>query len=375
SQYKYVTGILKKFGFTNVKTASTPMETQKPLVKDEDGKEVDVHLYRSMIGSLMYLASSRPDIMFAVCACARYQVNPKVSHLQQEVVNFLAIDESVEAHLKRIELPKGILDFNKIKLEKAAKQNVPKKSWNKSATAIYDQKSRLYKMIKEVKAFNHSTHKALYDALAVSLSVDEGDMDMILGKSRQTKRRRDDHDKDPSPNADKDSKKRQKKPNSSKNDKDQTRTSKQSKPSSKPSKSNKPVDADEVIQDMETDTEECVEDAIHDSILTTPILSIVRITVKEYNGYGYLKEIVVKRENQKEYVFKEADFASLHLNDIEDMFLLYYQNKLHHLDGNIQTHLVVALCFFIQRTVLKHRVEDVQLGVESYQPKLNLVKP
>ncbi|GJY19145.1 putative ribonuclease H-like domain-containing protein [Tanacetum coccineum] len=81
SQDKYVTEILKKFGFTDVKTASTPMETQKLLLKDEDGKEVDVHLYRSMIGSLMYLTSLRPDIMFAVCACARYQVNPKVSHL------------------------------------------------------------------------------------------------------------------------------------------------------------------------------------------------------------------------------------------------------------------------------------------------------
>ncbi|GJU14381.1 putative ribonuclease H-like domain-containing protein [Tanacetum coccineum] len=67
--------------FTEVKTASTPIETQKPLLKDEDGEEVDVHMYRSMIGSLMYLTSSRPDIMFAVCACARYQVNPKVSHL------------------------------------------------------------------------------------------------------------------------------------------------------------------------------------------------------------------------------------------------------------------------------------------------------
>ncbi|GJV81814.1 putative ribonuclease H-like domain-containing protein [Tanacetum coccineum] len=81
SQDKYVTEILKKFGFTDVKTASIPMETQKLLLKDEDGKEVDVHLYRSMIGSLMYLTSSRPDIMFVVCACARYQVNPKVSHL------------------------------------------------------------------------------------------------------------------------------------------------------------------------------------------------------------------------------------------------------------------------------------------------------
>ncbi|GJY88410.1 ribonuclease H-like domain-containing protein [Tanacetum coccineum] len=81
SQDKYIDEILKKFGFIKVKTASTPMETQKPLLKDEDGEEVDVHIYRSMIGSLMYLTSSRPDIMFAVCACARYQVNPKVSHL------------------------------------------------------------------------------------------------------------------------------------------------------------------------------------------------------------------------------------------------------------------------------------------------------
>ncbi|GJU89945.1 putative ribonuclease H-like domain-containing protein [Tanacetum coccineum] len=81
NQDKYVTEILKKFGFTNVKTASTPMETQKPFLKYKDGEEVDVHLYRSMIGSLMYLTSSRPDIMFAMCACARYQVNPKVSHL------------------------------------------------------------------------------------------------------------------------------------------------------------------------------------------------------------------------------------------------------------------------------------------------------
>ncbi|GKD93824.1 putative ribonuclease H-like domain-containing protein, partial [Tanacetum coccineum] len=61
-QDKYVTEILNKFGFTDVKTASTPMETQKPLLKDEDGKEVDVYLYRSMISSLMYLTSSRPDI-------------------------------------------------------------------------------------------------------------------------------------------------------------------------------------------------------------------------------------------------------------------------------------------------------------------------
>ncbi|GJR22613.1 putative ribonuclease H-like domain-containing protein [Tanacetum coccineum] len=81
SQDKYVAKILKKFDFAFVKTASTLIETNKALVKDEEAEDVDEHLYRSMIGSLMYLTASRPDIMFAVCACVRFQVTPKSSHL------------------------------------------------------------------------------------------------------------------------------------------------------------------------------------------------------------------------------------------------------------------------------------------------------
>ncbi|GJR33705.1 retrovirus-related pol polyprotein from transposon TNT 1-94 [Tanacetum coccineum] len=81
SQDKYFGKILKKFGFSIIRTSITLMETNKALTKDEDGEDVDVHLYRSMIGSLMYLTSSRPDIMFSVCACSRFQVQPKVSHL------------------------------------------------------------------------------------------------------------------------------------------------------------------------------------------------------------------------------------------------------------------------------------------------------
>nr|GEW58657.1 uncharacterized mitochondrial protein AtMg00810-like [Tanacetum cinerariifolium] len=73
--------ILRKFGLSEGKSASTPIDAEKPLLKDSDGEAVDVHTYMSMIGSLMYLTSSRPDIMFAVCACARFQVTPKISHL------------------------------------------------------------------------------------------------------------------------------------------------------------------------------------------------------------------------------------------------------------------------------------------------------
>ncbi|GJX43313.1 putative ribonuclease H-like domain-containing protein, partial [Tanacetum coccineum] len=80
-QDEYVAEILKKISFATVKTASTPMEPNKALIKDEEAEEVDVHLYRSMIGSLMYLIASRPDITFVVCACARFQVTLKTSHL------------------------------------------------------------------------------------------------------------------------------------------------------------------------------------------------------------------------------------------------------------------------------------------------------
>nr|GEW56957.1 hypothetical protein [Tanacetum cinerariifolium] len=71
TQDKYMANILKKFDFTTVKTASTPMEPNKALIKDAEAEDVDVHLYILMIGSLMYLTASRPDIMFAVCTCAR----------------------------------------------------------------------------------------------------------------------------------------------------------------------------------------------------------------------------------------------------------------------------------------------------------------
>nr|GEX32054.1 hypothetical protein [Tanacetum cinerariifolium] len=81
SQDKYVNKIWNKFGYSDVKITSTPMETHKTFLKDEKGEDVDGHLYRSMIRSLMYLTSLMPNIMFVVCAYARFQVNPKISHL------------------------------------------------------------------------------------------------------------------------------------------------------------------------------------------------------------------------------------------------------------------------------------------------------
>nr|GEZ01317.1 hypothetical protein [Tanacetum cinerariifolium] len=81
SHDKYIGDILKKFGYSDIRSSNTPMDKDNPWGKDGTGKDVDLHLYRSMIGSLMYLTASRPDIMFAVCVCARHQVTPKECHL------------------------------------------------------------------------------------------------------------------------------------------------------------------------------------------------------------------------------------------------------------------------------------------------------
>ena len=80
-QEKYTKDILKKFKMDDCKPIKTPMPTNGHLDLDETGKSVDQKLYRSMIGSLLYLTASRPDIMFSVCMCARFQANPKESHL------------------------------------------------------------------------------------------------------------------------------------------------------------------------------------------------------------------------------------------------------------------------------------------------------
>ncbi|GJW33531.1 putative ribonuclease H-like domain-containing protein [Tanacetum coccineum] len=81
SQDKYVKDMLKKFDMENVRPATTPFEASKPKSKDEPDDAINVHLYRSMIGSLMYLTALRPDIQFAVSACSRHQVTPLTSNL------------------------------------------------------------------------------------------------------------------------------------------------------------------------------------------------------------------------------------------------------------------------------------------------------
>jgi hypothetical protein len=82
SQTKYIQDILTKFGIKDAKPIKTSMGTNGHLDLDMRGKSIDQKVYRSMIGSLLYLCESRPDIMLSVCMCARFQANPKEVHLR-----------------------------------------------------------------------------------------------------------------------------------------------------------------------------------------------------------------------------------------------------------------------------------------------------
>ncbi|GJZ65992.1 retrovirus-related pol polyprotein from transposon TNT 1-94, partial [Tanacetum coccineum] len=82
NQSKYIKEMLKKFGLEDSKPTKTPMSTEIKLTKDDEADSVDSSKYRGMIGSLLYLTASRPDIMFSVCLCACFQENPKTTHLE-----------------------------------------------------------------------------------------------------------------------------------------------------------------------------------------------------------------------------------------------------------------------------------------------------
>jgi hypothetical protein len=82
SQDKYIKDMLKKFGMIDSKAISTPMGTNGNLDSDASGNMMDQKLYQSMIGSLLYVTASRPDLMFSVCLCARFQASPRESYLK-----------------------------------------------------------------------------------------------------------------------------------------------------------------------------------------------------------------------------------------------------------------------------------------------------
>ncbi|GKA06744.1 hypothetical protein Tco_0685968 [Tanacetum coccineum] len=113
----------------------------------------------------------------------------------------------------------------------------------------------------------------------------------------------------------------------------------------------------------------------YDKFATKRIIAVPHVKVIKWYGYGYLEDIIVRREDQTLNKFKEGYFPRLNLRDIEDLLLLLVQNKLSNLEQDVIFDLNIALRMFTRRIVILKRVEDLQLGVESYQKKLNITKP
>nr|GEW22629.1 hypothetical protein [Tanacetum cinerariifolium] len=105
------------------------------------------------------------------------------------------------------------------------------------------------------------------------------------------------------------------------------------------------------------------------------IIAVTRLKIMKKYDYGHLEEIEVRRDDQQLYTFKEGDFKILRLQDIEDMLLLLVQQRLTNLTIDERYDLNVVLRMYTRRIFIQRRVEDLQLGVKSYQKKFNLTKP
>ncbi|GJT58214.1 hypothetical protein Tco_0993268 [Tanacetum coccineum] len=105
------------------------------------------------------------------------------------------------------------------------------------------------------------------------------------------------------------------------------------------------------------------------------ILSVVGIEVFSLYGYDYMKTIILCRADLNEYIIAERDFKYLYPSDFEDLYLLNLQGHLNHLPPQYKKILSTAVNLWIRNLVIRQRVEDFQLGIESYQTQLNLTKP
>nr|GFA26386.1 hypothetical protein [Tanacetum cinerariifolium] len=118
-----------------------------------------------------------------------------------------------------------------------------------------------------------------------------------------------------------------------------------------------------------------VNKSARDAYSKRSIIAVTELKIVEWHSYKHLDWITVRRDNDKLYKFKECDFKRLHIQDIEDMLLLLVQGKLTNLTVEERFAFNVSLRMFIRSIVIQRRVEDLQLGVKSYQKKLNLTKP
>nr|GEV11994.1 hypothetical protein [Tanacetum cinerariifolium] len=116
-------------------------------------------------------------------------------------------------------------------------------------------------------------------------------------------------------------------------------------------------------------------ESAHDVYSKRRIIAVTKLHIVEWHDYKHLDWIIVRRDNDKLYTFKEGNFNRIHIQDIEDMLLFLVQGKLTNLTVEERLAFNVSLRMFTRNIFIQRHVEDLQLGVERYQKKLNLIKP
>ncbi|GJV24117.1 hypothetical protein Tco_1376812 [Tanacetum coccineum] len=129
------------------------------------------------------------------------------------------------------------------------------------------------------------------------------------------------------------------------------------------------------IEDLVPNSMWTLRESARDVYSKRRIIAVTKVEIVEWHDYKHLDWITVRRDDDVLYKFKEGDFHRLRIQDIEDMLLLLVQGKVTNLSVEERIAFNVSLRMFTRSVVIQRRVEDLQLGVESYQKKLNLTKP
>nr|GEU90082.1 hypothetical protein [Tanacetum cinerariifolium] len=137
------------------------------------------------------------------------------------------------------------------------------------------------------------------------------------------------------------------------------------------------VGFEQMVPDQMWTEEECKYDiaAMYELLGLICGFSVVKIEVFSMYGYDFMKKIVLRRADLNEHIIAERDFKYLYLSDFEDLYLLNLQGHLNHLPPKDKKSLTTAVNLWTRHLVIKQRIEDFQLAIESYQTQLNLTKP
>nr|GEV94531.1 hypothetical protein [Tanacetum cinerariifolium] len=240
-------------------------------------------------------------------------------------------------------------------------------------TSVVPKSDALFAIQLRVAKLEKNVSKISDDLEKDKNAMDKGVADLI--KNHKQKHNDDDENPLAGPNQGKKTKKRRSKELESSKKPSSTKETPKGKALSKGSKIDVVHDDDQPQDTSELKTSKTPNQDWVKKPPWPPTLRVKSVSVKKLHGYGHFKEIIVKRADHQLYKFKEGDFVDLYLNDIKDILLLAVQHRLFHLTNSDIVDFIVALRMFSRSLVIKKRVKDLQLGLESHQKKLNITPP